>query len=150
MSDAKLPLLHKASVDGLLVHVARSGLAIGDRATVLRLPDGRVGVMALCRQPWLGLIPRWRQRLIGHLGPLAEDVVSPSLDSGDPLRVRIVALVPEYLTNGFPPEVHVSVWGDPRHLIPIIAALVPLFDVPTPKGKPPSRPPGRLSRLGVS
>lgn len=150
MSDAKLPLLHKAPVEGLLVHVARSGLAIGDTAAAVRLPDGRIGVMALCRQPWLGLIPRWRQRLIGHLGPLAEEVVSPSLDHGDPLRVRIVALVPEYLTNGLPPEVHVSVWGDPRHLAPIITALGPLFAAPTPEGKPPSKAPGRLTRLGVT
>ena len=142
MSDAKLPLLHKAPVEELRVHVARSGMAIGDTARIERLADGRVGIFARIRQPILGLIPRWRDGLIGVLGPLAEEVVSPSLDHGDALRVRIVALVPEYLANGFPPEVHVSVWGDPRHLSPMIAALVPNSGLELPP-----RPQGRLSRL---
>lgn len=123
MSDAKLPLLHKAPVEGLTVHVARSGLAIGDTARLERLPDGRIGVMAVVRMPILGLFPRRREGLIGHLGPLAAEIVAPSLDHGDTLRVRIVTLIPEYLANSYPPEVHVSVWGDPRHLRPVLAAL---------------------------
>jgi hypothetical protein len=134
MTDAKLPLIHKAPVEGLLVHVARAGLAIGDTAALERLADGRVGVVASIRQPFLGLIPRQRPALLGHLGPLAEEIVSPSLHHGDPLRVRIIDLVPEHLSNGFPPEVYISVWGDPRHLHPVLeaAGLIPATKPETP------------------
>ena len=125
MSDQKLLLLHKAAVEGLSIQVARSGLSMGDAARLVRCEDGRIGVFARFRQPLFGLIPRWREGLIGHLGELAAEIVAPSLDHGDMLRVRIVALVPEYLANGGPPEVHLSVWGDPRHLTPIITYLIP-------------------------
>jgi hypothetical protein len=132
MTDAKLPLIHKAPVEGLLVHVARAGLAIGDAAALERLPDGRVGVVASIRQPFLGLFPRQRPALLGHLGPVAEEIVTPSLQHGDPLRVRIIDLVPEHLSNGYPPEVYISVWGDPRHLHPVLeaAGLIPAANAP--------------------
>ncbi len=123
MTDSKLPLIHKAPVEGLTVHVARAGLSIGDTASLNRLADGRVGVFARVRQPFLGLIPRHRVALLGHLGPLAEEIVSPSLDHGDDLRIRIIDLMPEHLSNGFPPEVYISVWGDPRHLQPVLSIL---------------------------
>jgi hypothetical protein len=122
MTDAKLPLIHKAPVEGLMVHVARTGLAIGDEAWLDRLGDGRIGVFARLRQPIFGLIPRLKAGLVGHLGPMAEEIVAPSLAHGDALRVRIIDLVPEHLSNGFPPEVYISVWGDPRHLQPILQA----------------------------
>jgi hypothetical protein len=149
MSDAKLPLIHKAPVEGLTVHVARTGLAIGDAAWLDRLTDGRVGVFAMVRRPLLGLIPRRRPALLGHLGPLAEEIVAPSLAHGDALRVRIIDLVPEHLANGFPPEVYVSVWGDPRHLAPVLeaAGLAPeARPEPWPKAEP-EAPPRRLSGL---
>jgi hypothetical protein len=122
MTDAKLPLIHKAPVEGLTLHVARTGLAIGDPAWIERLADGRVGVFASVRRLVCGLIPRRGPALLGHLGPLAEEIVAPSLAHGDPLRVRIIDLVPEHLSNGFPPEVYISVWGDPRHLFPVLEA----------------------------
>lgn len=123
MSDTKLPLLHKAPVEGLAIHVGRSGLAIGDTARLERLSDGRIGVFAHLRKTVLGFFPRWQEGFLGHLEPLASEIVTPSLDHGDPLRVRIVALMPEHLSNGYPPEVHISVWGDPRHINPVLAAL---------------------------
>jgi hypothetical protein len=123
MSDAKLPLIHKAPVEGLAVHVARARLAIGDPARLDRLPDGRIGVFARFRQPMLGVIPRLRDGFIGHLGPVAEEIIAPSLAHGDDLRVRIIDLTPEHLANGYPPEVYISVWGDPRHLQPVLAAV---------------------------
>ena len=122
MAEAKLPLIHKAPVEGLTIHVARARLAIGDPAWLDRLPDGRVGVFAAVCQRLLGLLPRQRPALLGHLGPLAEEIVAPSLAHGDPLRVRIIDLVPEHLANGYPPEVYISVWGDPRHLHPVLLA----------------------------
>lgn len=118
MSDTKLPILHKAPVEGIKVHVARAGLVIGDVAALDRLPDGRIGVFALARQPIFGIIPRRRRTLIGHLGPMAEDLLTPALAQGDALRIRIIDLTPEHLANGFPPEIYISVWGDPRHLSP--------------------------------
>lgn len=120
MSDAKRPLIHKAPVEGIRIHVARTGLGIGDPATLERMSDGRVGVLARLKQPILGLIPHHREGVIGHLGPMAEEIIAPSLAHGDALRVRIIDLIPEHLANGFPPEVYISVWGDPRHLQPVL------------------------------
>lgn len=128
MSDPKLPLIHKAPVENLLVHVARSGLVIGESAWFDRLADGRIGVFAQAKRHVFWVFPRRIPCLLGHLGPIAEEMISPSLDHGDDLRVRIVALVPEHLANGAPPEIHISVWGDPRHLQPIIAAMEPAGD----------------------
>jgi hypothetical protein len=125
MADAKLPLIHKAPVEGLTVHVARTRLAIGDTAWLDWLADGQVGVFAVVRQRVLGLMLWRRPSLIGHLGPLAEEIVAPSLDHGDTLRVRIIDLVPEHLANGFPPEIYISVWGNPRHLVPPLVAPLP-------------------------
>jgi hypothetical protein len=143
MSDAKLPLIHKAPVEGLAIHVARTGLAIGDRARLDRLSDGRIGVFAQLRTPILGLIRRHREGLVGHLGPVAEEIIAPSLASGDDLRVRIIDLVPEHLANGYPPEVYISVWGDPRHLQPVLAAV----DLPAAPEPAKPRAPGRLTGL---
>jgi hypothetical protein len=85
---------------------------------------------------FLGLIPRQRPAHLGHLGPLAEEIVAPSLAHGDPLRVRIIDLVPEHLSNGYPPEVYISVWGDPRHLNPVLEATG-LMQQPQPLQQPP-------------
>ncbi|MCU0828803.1 MAG: hypothetical protein MUE52_15735 [Tabrizicola sp.] len=145
MTDAKLPLIHKAPVEGLTIHVARAGLSIGDAATLDRLPDGRIGVFAQIRAPILGLIPRQRKALLGHLGPLAEEIVSPSLAHGDALRVRIIDLTPEHLANGYPPEVYISVWGDPRHLSPVLEAAGLL-----PRPLPDDPPKPAIRRLQVS
>jgi hypothetical protein len=141
MSDAKLPLIHKAPVEGLVIHVARTRLAIGDTAWIDRLPDGRIGVFAKVRHLLLGVIPRHRPAFLGHLGPMAEEIVAPSLAHGDPLRVRIIDLVPEHLANGYPPEIYISVWGDPRHLHPVLEAVGLLPD------PDPARPPKRLTSL---
>jgi hypothetical protein len=139
MTDAKLPLIHKAPVEGLTVHVARTRLAIGDHAWLDRLSDGKIGVFAEVRQMLFRVIPRQRPALLGHLGPLAEEIVAPSLAHGDPLRVRIIDLVPEHLANGFPPEVYISVWGDPRHLNPVLEATGLMQD-PLPQPQPPKWP----------
>jgi hypothetical protein len=123
MSDAKLPLIHKAPVEGLAIHVARTGLAIGDSARLDRLSDGRIGVFARLKKPILGVIPHHTEGFVGHLGPVAEEIIAPSLAHGDDLRVRIIDLTPEHLANGYPPEVYISVWGDPRHLQPALIAV---------------------------
>jgi hypothetical protein len=147
MSDSKLPILPKAPVEGIRVHVARAGLVIGDPAALERLPDGRIGVFAQVRQPLLGFIPRRRTALIGHLGPVAEDLLSTALGNGDPMRIRIIDLTPEHLANGFPPEIYISVWGDPRHFTErsaIHEAFLPLpatemHPHPEPEDRMPSR-----------
>ena len=145
MTDSKLPLILKAPVEGITVHVARAGLVIGDTARIDRLPDGRIGVYASVRKPILGVIPRRRTVLIGHLGPSVEDILAPSLSHGDPLRVRVIDLTPEHLANGFPPEIYISVWGDPRHLIHGIGAPQ-AFQPRTPE--PPLADPARsLNRI---
>jgi len=148
MTDAKLPLIHKAPVEGIRIHVARTGLGIGDPATLERMSDGRVGVRARLRQPILGLIPRHREGVIGHLGPLAEEIIAPSLAHGDSLRVRIIDLIPEHLANGFPPEVYISVWGDPRHLQPVLGVPDLFQDLPENDAEP--APPRRAARVTLA
>jgi len=99
------------------VHVARTGLSIGSEAELHPLPDGRVGVFARLSRRFLGFIPRQVTLLIGVLGPQASALIAPAVERGELLRVRIVGLTPEHLTApGFGPEVHVSVWGDPKHI----------------------------------
>ncbi|NJM83689.1 MAG: hypothetical protein HC844_15595 [Tabrizicola sp.] len=120
MSDNKLPIIHKAPVEGIRMNVARAGLAIGDEAQIDRLSDGRIGVFARVRKPLFGVFTRRKTELLGHLGPMAEDLLSLPLSQGSSLRIRIVDLLPEHLANGYPPEVYISVWGDPRHISPFL------------------------------
>jgi hypothetical protein len=139
MSDSKLPLIHKAPVEGIQIHVARARLVIGDNAMIDRLPDGRIGVFASVSQPVFGIFPRRRMALIGHLGPSVEDILAPSLSHGDPLRVRIIDLTPEHLANGFPPEIYISVWGDPRHLTHVFGVPEAFQPLPEPEPRLPIR-----------
>lgn len=117
MQDMLQPLIHKAAVHSISIDVARTGLSIGDTAELVALPDGRIGVFAHLQRRFLGLIPRKVTVLIGALGPHASELIAPVVERGEQLRVRIVGLTPEHLA--VPPmgaEVHISVWGDPRHL----------------------------------
>ena len=117
MHDLLQPLIHKAAVRDISVHVARTGLSIGAEAELHPLPDGRIGVFARLERRFLGFIPRQVTLLIGVLGPQASALIAPAVERGESLRVRIVGLTPEHLTApGCGPEVHVSVWGDPRHI----------------------------------
>lgn len=117
MHDLLQPLIHKAAVRDIVVHVARTGLSIGSEAELHPLPDGRIGVFARLTRRFLGLIPRQVTVLIGVLGPHASALIAPAVERGETLRVRIVGLTPEHLTSaGNGPEIHISVWGDPRHI----------------------------------
>ncbi|TGD43140.1 hypothetical protein EEB11_09880 [Pseudotabrizicola sediminis] len=117
MNDLLQPLIHKAAVRDIAVNVARTGLSIGSEAELHPLPDGRIGVFARLDRRFLGLIPRKVTVLVGVLGPQASALIAPAVERGELLRVRIVGLTPEHLTSpGMGPEVHVSVWGDPRHI----------------------------------
>lgn len=117
MYDLLQPLIHKAAVHEICVNVARSRLSIGDHAYLLPMTDGRIGVAAEMRSSWFGLIPRRVTRLIGVLGPHATQLIAPAVSQGEQLRVRIVGLTPEHLAQSpGGSEVHISVWGDPRHI----------------------------------
>ncbi len=117
MHDLLQPLIHKAAVHNISVNVARTGLSIGDTAELIPLADGRIGVFARPFRRLFGLIPRRVRLLVGTLGPSATSLIAPAVERGESLRIRIVGLTPEHLAaapNG--PEIHISVWGDPRHL----------------------------------
>lgn len=117
MHDLLQPLIHKAAVQDIAVHIGRTGLSIGDEAGLHLLPDGKVGVVALQERRLLGLIPRKSSVLLGTLGPQARAILMPAVENDEPLRVRIVGLTPEHLVpEGGQPEIHISVWGHPRHL----------------------------------
>ncbi|MCU0814942.1 MAG: hypothetical protein MUF74_00225 [Cypionkella sp.] len=124
MHDLMQPLIHKAAVRDIAVHVARAGLSIGDEAMLHHLPDGRIGVFVRLHRKLLGIIPRRITVLAGTLGPQASDLIGGAVERHETLRVRIVGLTPEHLAaEGMGPEIHVSVWGDPRH---VMAAPAPL------------------------
>ena len=113
MPQALVPLIHKAKVQGLLVQVARSGLSLGDEAHAVQLEDGRIGILARIRVRILGLIPVQRDRLIGHFGPQATDLIRPEFDRAEGMRLRVVGVTPEFMAGPEGPEVHVSVWVHP-------------------------------------
>lgn len=105
------PILGKARLHEVRVHVGRSGLCLNDPALLRMTPEGRLEVMARMRHRWLGLVPRWRWQVLGELGPRACALLAPWLEEAEPLRLRIVGLTPEHIAA---PEVFVSVWGEQR------------------------------------
>lgn len=105
------PILGKARLHEVRVHVGRSGLCLNDPALLRVTPEGRLEVMARMRRRWLGLVPRWRWQVLGELGPRACALLAPWLEEAEPLRLRIVGLTPEHIAA---PEVFVSVWGEQR------------------------------------
>ncbi len=106
---------------------------MGDAVTARLMPDGHVGLWARVRRSFLGF-PLWREAYLGHLGPVAAQILTPALLDGAALRLRVVMLTPEHLAGSGEPEIHISVWGDPR-------LLTPFLDVPELFVPPPDDPP---------
>ncbi|AWD22308.1 hypothetical protein [Fuscovulum blasticum] len=153
MRDVLEPILPVVPVEGIALHIGRSGLSMGDPCEAQLLPDGHVGIFARVRKRFLGLIPLWRQGYLGHVGPVAGQVLTPALLDGATLRLRVVQLTPEHLAGAGMPEILISVWGDTRWLAPFLAvppAFAPDppedgFDNTTPDDAPPARS-GRRAR----
>jgi len=120
MHDILEPILPQVPVEGIAVHIARAGLSMGDPAQARLMPDGRVAIYALVRRRLLGVIPQRKPGLLGYLGPVAAQIVTPALLAGNPLRLRIVQLTPEHLAGAGHPMIEISVWGDPRLLTPYL------------------------------
>lgn len=78
------------------------------------LEDGTVAAIALrpARWPFRG----GKRVRIGTLRSQAAKLARPLIASGTRIRVRIVVLVPAYLTSDGAARVAVSVWGDPGAL----------------------------------
>ena len=123
MQDVMLPLIRKVELLQIQVNIARAGLAIGDTAELRWVEPEQVIVVARLRRRFLGLFPHRRMRPLGVLGPAATAMLLPSLQNGKHLRVRIVGLTPEHLSYDGDPEVFISVWGDPVHLLETQADL---------------------------
>lgn len=140
MHDILEPILPQVPVEGIAVHIARAGLSMGDPAQARLLPDGRVGIFALVRRRFLGLIPRRRTGYLGHLGPVAAQIVTPALLDGTLLRLRIVQLTPEHLAGAGAPEIEISIWGDPRLLAPFLNVPDAFLDPDEPP-RPPAESP---------
>ncbi|MFE3836793.1 hypothetical protein [Pseudogemmobacter sonorensis] len=121
MAERLEPILPQVPVEGIAVHIGRARLCMGDAVRATLLPQGKVGIVGRVRRPILGFIPAWRETYLGHLGPLAESILAPALAEGVGLRLRVVQLTPEHLATSGPPEIHVSVWGDPRLLAPFLS-----------------------------
>lgn len=110
MQDILQPILHSTEVVGLCGGINRTGLSIGDEATLLPAAEGVVEVAARIRRRFL-LIRRSQLCVIGRLGPSATRLVAPLLERPDALRVRIVGITPEHLSRDGRAEMHVSIWG---------------------------------------
>lgn len=115
MRDALQTILPMTRLDELRVHVARTGLSIGDTAQAALMTDGRIGIFARVQRYRLGVIPHRPTRLLGLLSPAAAGLIAPALAAGEPFRIRIVGLTPEHI--GPEAQIHVSVWGDPKRLL---------------------------------
>lgn len=111
MQDILHPLITKAQIVDLRVHVGKTGLCIGDTAHLEFLDDGQIGAFAHGQQHFLGVFPRRRLLHLGQLGPRASDILAEPLRREQHLRVRIVGLTPEHLSETRQPEVFLSVWG---------------------------------------
>ena len=147
MSERLEPILPQVPVEGIAIHIAKAGICMGDPVQARLLPDGRVGVFGLIRRPILGIFPSRRISYLGHLGPVAEQILAPALMEGLMLRLRVVLLTPEHLATSGPPEIHVSIWADPYKLAPFLtseALDLPAFD------SEPRRDPPRPEPLGTS
>lgn len=85
---------------------------------VLIVPEADGTVSAYVERPrgWLRLFRRDAVR-IGALSGQARDLLAPALETGAPLRVRIVEVVQAHHTPDERTRVAVSVWGDPNRLI---------------------------------
>jgi hypothetical protein len=145
MHEVMEPILPVVPVEGIAVHIGKSGLSMGDRCEARLLPDGLVGIFAKVRRPFLGLIPWWRVGYLGHLGPMAAQVITPALLEGASLRLRVVQLTPEHLAGTGMPEILISVWGDPRWLTPFMD-VPPAFLPATEDSAPPQKAPPRRMR----
>lgn len=77
--------------------------------------DGSVGAYADRPAGLFGLRPGGPVR-IGALTGQARDLLAPAIETGAPLRVRIVELVPTQIAPDGRARIAVSVWGDPDRL----------------------------------
>jgi hypothetical protein len=125
MREILEPILPQVPVEGISIHIGRSRLSMGDPVSARLVADGRVEIWSRIYRPLLGFIPRWRSTCLGHLGPVAAQILTPALLDGLSLRLRVVMLTPEHLAVGREPEIHVSVWGDPKLLLPFLEMTAP-------------------------
>jgi hypothetical protein len=112
MQDILQPIIHKTPIVGLRVNVAQSGLCIGDTAQLGRLDNGRIGIFAQASRRLFGIFPHRAVTCLGSLTDEAEQRIATALDTGGTLRIRIVGLTPEHLSQEDGPQIHVSVWGN--------------------------------------
>lgn len=119
MIETLHPVLPKAPVLGLRLHVGRSGLCIGDQASLHLTETGEVTLWAEVKRRYLGLFPYRQEAALGHLGPVIAKILTPAIRNGALMRVRIVGLTPEHLCGPQGPEIYVSIWADPLVLRPL-------------------------------
>lgn len=116
MQDIIEAIIHKAAVRDLQTPIRDTGLSIGDPAELHLCDDGSVAVWGIIRKRSFF----FRRAVLAHLGflaPQASAIVAPALLQGETLRVRVVGLTPEHLATDGKAEMHVSVWGNLRHIM---------------------------------
>jgi hypothetical protein len=111
MNEFMQQLITKAQIIGITLDVAKAGLCLGDTAYLRLTEDGHIALYAQGRQRWFGLYTRRPWLQLGHLGPIASEILAEHLRRNLRLRVRIVSLTPAHLSKSQHAEVSVSVWG---------------------------------------
>ena len=130
MYDLMEPLIHKATLRDISVNITRAGLSINDPAMLQARPDGQLAVLMQVSRRFLGLFPHKKVVTVGLLAPHIAEMLGEAVQRGEATRVRIVGLTPEHLTlPGQGPEIHISIWGDPRR-IRLYSAPAPLNVAP--------------------
>jgi hypothetical protein len=112
------PLIHQASLYGLTVPIAGSGIVPGQDVTLESTAERNVEVYVDLPSRWPFGLGRPRRICLGYLHPMATELLLPALDIGASLRVRIVEVEPAHARADGVDSVCISVWGDPEDLEP--------------------------------
>ena len=111
------PLIHKASVH-LTSDRLPSSVSLGDVANLrLRNDDTIIVTLDLPSRLPFGL-GESSEFVLGTLGQQARDFLKPALQRAAHLRVRIVEFEPAHLSRNGRTRIYISVWGDPKALLP--------------------------------
>lgn len=112
------PLIHKVALATLDLDPHASGVSPGDPIALFCESNSSVSAyVSLPSRLLFGLGGR-RQRRLGTLGPKASRLLIPALARQAHMRVRVVEVGYAHLNPRGMASVSISVWGDPKDLIP--------------------------------
>lgn len=111
------PLVHKASVHLTTNRLPRDA-SLGDVLTLRLQSDGKITATWVASSRIAFGFGRARELVLGYLGQRATDLLGPALERSAHLRVRIVEIEPAHLNSLGNARLFISVWGDPKVVMP--------------------------------